>query len=91
MKACNVGLSLQRKLTFKMLRPAGGIGRAGGRGLGEGEGGWYVNEILTEKNCQKRRFVEEPFQHSTVNGLDFVSQFSVLIVNEPLQHRVLIL
>ena len=48
-------------------------------------------EILTEKDGQKRRVVEEPFQHSTVNGLDFIGQFSVLIVNEPLQHRVLIL
>ncbi len=45
---------------------------------------------LTEKHSQERRLVEEPFQHAAVDGLDFVGQFPILIVYQPLQDGIFV-
>lgn len=47
--------------------------------------------IFTKEDHQKRRFVQQPLQHALVNLLDFVGQFAVIVVDQPLKHGLLVL
>jgi hypothetical protein len=46
---------------------------------------------LTKEDGEKWRLVQQPRQHSLVDRLDFVGQFAIVVVYQPLQDRLFVL
>lgn len=52
---------------------------------------YYPQTSLTEEDNNQRRLLQQTLQHSLVDLFNLVGQFSIVVVYQPLKHRLFVL